>query len=388
MTSDNALRLYPVKTGVGVGQRGRAETFVQLRLDLLSEAEAAYLWLLFSAHALTPEGTLDQILADSRQYATDLGSRLRERIYTDVIPRLAESIAAARGMTSPTRADLDFTYQMALTILFRLLFVAYAEDKGLLPYCSNEDYRSRSLNKRARKLLDQESKRIPLESGSFMWDEVQILFNAVDQGHHDWGIPPCNGGLFESDRDKSRVGNEIRQISLGDQQFGLVLRALLLDATPDGIPGPVDFRSLSVREFGTIYEGLLQSELSVAQNDLAVSRDGLYVPAKRERDIVVRADQIYLHNASGRRKSTGSYYTKSFAVEHLLDHALEPALDDHLARLAALGDRATNDDFFDFPRRRYRHGLRSLPRRRHRPHRAPLHHLPRRPPRAGRQGRA
>ena len=42
------------------------------------------------------------------QYATDLGSRLRERIYTDVIPRLAESIAAARGMTSPTRADLDF----------------------------------------------------------------------------------------------------------------------------------------------------------------------------------------------------------------------------------------------------------------------------------------
>ena len=43
---------------------------------------------------------------------------------------------------------------MALTILFRLLFVAYAEDKGLLPYRSNEDYRSRSLNQRARKLLD------------------------------------------------------------------------------------------------------------------------------------------------------------------------------------------------------------------------------------------
>ena len=104
VTSDNALRLYPARTGVGVGQRGRAETFVQLRLDLLSEEEAAYLWLLFSAHALTPDGTLDQILENSRQYATDLGSRLRERIYSDVIPRLAESIAAARGMTSPTRA--------------------------------------------------------------------------------------------------------------------------------------------------------------------------------------------------------------------------------------------------------------------------------------------
>ena len=182
-----------------------------------------------------------------------------------------------------------------------------------------------------------------------MWQEVQLLFDAVDQGHHDWGIPPYNGGLFESGRDKSRVGNEIRQISLGDDQFGLVLRALLLDYEQrDDIHGPVDFRSLSVREFGTIYEGLLQSELSVAQNDLALNRDGLYVPAKRAQDIVVRADQIYLHNASGRRKSTGSYYTKSFAVEHLLDHALEPALDDHLARLETLGENASGDDFFDF----------------------------------------
>ena len=349
VTSDNALRLYPVKTGVGVGQRGRAETFVQLRLDLLSEADVAYLWLLFSAQALTPEGTLDQILENSRQYATDLGSRLRERIYSDVIPRLAESIAAARGMTGPTRADLDFTYQMALTILFRLLFVAYAEDKGLLPYRSNEDYCARSLNQRARRLLEMETDRTPFASGSFIWDEVQILFKAVNSGNPGWGIPPYNGGLFESGRDKSPIGAAIRQISLGDDQFGLVLRALLLDYEErDDIHGPVDFRSLSVREFGTIYEGLLQSELSVAQNDLAVGRDGLYVPAKRERDVVVRADEIYLHDASGSRKSTGSYYTKSFAVEHLLDHALEPALCDHLARLAALGERASGDDFFDF----------------------------------------
>ena len=170
-------------------------------------------------------------------------------------------------MTGPTRADLDFTYQMALTILFRLLFVAYAEDKGLLPYRSNEDYRARSLNQRARKLLAMEQRRTPLESGPFMWQEVQLLFDAVDQGHHDWGIPPYNGGLFESGRDKSPVGAAIRQISLGDDQFGLVLRALLLDYEQrDDIHGPVDFRSLSVREFGTIYEGLLQSELSVAQN--------------------------------------------------------------------------------------------------------------------------
>ncbi|HWV56719.1 MAG TPA: hypothetical protein VNZ57_04540 [Longimicrobiales bacterium] len=57
---------------------------------------------------------------------------------------------------------------------------------------------------------------------------------------------------------------------------------------------------------------------------------------------------MYLHNASGARKSSGAYYTKPFAVEHLLDAALEPALDDHFARLDALDDRTAAARFFDF----------------------------------------
>src|SRR5207253_5133340 len=56
----------------------------------------------------------------------------------------------------------------------------------------------------------------------------------------------------------------------------------------------------------------------------------------------------YLHNASGARQASGSCYTKSFAVEHLLDRALEPGLDDHLKRLDALSDRDAGERFFDF----------------------------------------
>ena len=59
--------------------------------------------------------------------------RLRKRIYEDVIPGLAESIAEARSMTEADRDALDHTYQMALTVLFRLICMPYAEDKGLLP---------------------------------------------------------------------------------------------------------------------------------------------------------------------------------------------------------------------------------------------------------------
>ena len=41
---------------------------------------------------------------------------------------------------------------MALTVLFRLLFIAYAEDRDLLPLKGNELYRRRSLKTKAIEL--------------------------------------------------------------------------------------------------------------------------------------------------------------------------------------------------------------------------------------------
>ena len=37
---------------------------------------------------------------------------------------------------------LKLTYEMALTVLFRLLFIAYAEDRDFLPFKTNESYRN------------------------------------------------------------------------------------------------------------------------------------------------------------------------------------------------------------------------------------------------------
>ncbi|HZZ61608.1 MAG TPA: hypothetical protein VFE63_10580 [Roseiarcus sp.] len=71
-------------------------------------------------------------------------------------------------------------------------------------------------------------------------------------------VPPYNGGLFTTDRAVSVAGAELARIRLPNELFQLALRDLLLTDLE-----PVDFRSLGVREFGTIYEGLLESELSV-----------------------------------------------------------------------------------------------------------------------------
>ena len=81
------------------------------------------------------------------------------------------------------------------------------------------------------------------------------LFRVVNTGKpKEWGVPAYNGGMFSEEAVVSPAGGLLAGISLPNKDFGPVLCDLLVDPTPEGF-GPVDFRSLGVREFGTIYEG-------------------------------------------------------------------------------------------------------------------------------------
>ena len=268
-------------------------------------------------------------------------------MYQSVVPLLAQGIVSARNLREPTAQDLADTYEMALTILFRLLFIAYAEDKDLLPYRWNGLYQRRSLKTKAKELVELAVTGAPFDEGDSLWGEISRLVKAVDQGNREWGVPAYNGGLFSEKPEISRSGSLLTSISLPNSIFGQALSDLLLIDGSEGL-GPVDFRSLGVREFGTIYEGFLESELSVAEIDLAVDRRGFYRPLREGEAPAVKNGQTYLHNASGARKSSGSYFTKSFAVEHLLERSLEPALKEHLARLEDLDEDEAAERFFDF----------------------------------------
>lgn len=344
------IRLYPRALDVGVGRRGRTDTWIEVRTDLMREDQVALLWLIFSSDALRAGGSIEHLLADSRRFATRLADDLRERIYDRVVPRLAEGIARARNVEKPDAAALRLTYTMALTVLFRLLFIAYAEDRDFLPYAGNHVYRRRALKTRAHELQEG---ALPAGPGDQLWREVALLWDAVRDGNPAWGVVAYGGGLFADDPAISSAGAALAGITLPDQIFRSVLRDLLLDMSNDlgdTSKGPVDFRSLRVAEFGTIYEGLLESELAVAETDLTTKRDRdelVYVPARVNDPVAVRRGEIYLHSRSGARKSSGSYFTPEFAVEHLLDAALTPALQAHRARLDLLDDDAAAGAFFD-----------------------------------------
>lgn len=347
----NRLRLYATAVDAGVGRRGRTETYVECQPTLLSNEHLPYLWLLYSADALARNGSLHEILEGSQRFSGDLAERLRERIYDHVVPELAQGVATERGLDAPTPQQLRQTYEMALTILFRLLFIAYAEDRDLLPYRTNEAYRRRSLKQKAQELAKHVADKTPISVGTSHWDEVKLLWQAVAVGNSEWGVPAYDGGLFSEKPKVSECGAALAGIALPNRVFEEALRWLLVIETPEGGLGPVDFRSLGVREFGTIYEGLLESELGLAETNLILKKQKnslVYVPAREKDRPEVLAGQVYLHNRSGARKSSGSYYTKSFAVEHLLSGALEPALEDHLVRLDGMDETDAAEAFFDF----------------------------------------
>jgi hypothetical protein len=104
-----------------------------------------YWWLFFRPEAFRPrvgegeEGCwLDTILQGSREYAKRLGDRLKERIFVSIFPYLAEGFLADRKARlgkrgNPSEEELADVFEATLTLLYRLLFLLYAESRDLLP---------------------------------------------------------------------------------------------------------------------------------------------------------------------------------------------------------------------------------------------------------------
>jgi hypothetical protein len=347
------IRLYPTRLELGVGRKGLAETFLELDLPQLTDATAGYLDLIFSAGALGQNGTAYEILKSSAQYAVALGERLRDKVYEDIIPELAVAVADAliEQDYEMDAEGLDLAYQLTLRVFFRMLFQVYAEDRKLLPYGENAKYDRNAIKTLAKDLVENPDQEFDEESTS-LWDDLAQVWRVIDSGDKSWGVPAYNGGLFSSDKELNPHGHILKDVRIPNSVMGPVLKALLLDDSEDGELGQIDFRSLSVREFGTIYEGLLESSLGLAEVDLTLDEKGTWIPAKKKDEIWAYAGRVYFHNTSGQRKGTGSYFTPSFVVEHLLERSLDPALDAHLLKVEELLEKqdqaAAAALFFDF----------------------------------------
>lgn len=159
------------------------------------------------------------------------------------------------------------------------------------------------------------------------------------------GRAAYDGGLFENDPE-APSGRLLARIKPSNAGLGKALYHLAYDEDDDDA-GRIDYSDLEIRHLGDIYEGLLQFEADRAREDLAYdSSSDAYVPAEEGQAVELPEGAVYLRGRSGGRKASGSYYTPQIVVRHLIEEALVPVHDDHLAvtaQIAGTGDHADSD---------------------------------------------
>ena len=262
------LRLY----GFGEGTEAY-EAFDLARL--VEPHEYARFTLLLSADNLLSGRTLD-LLRDSRREDKDITDRLYAD-YKALRSDLIDAVRAADASVDPLDA-----IARAQIILDRVLFVAFAEDGGLLP----------------RNTLEKAFEASNPFNPAPVWSNFVGLFRAIDQGNADLDIPQYNGGLFR--RDETIEG------------------LTLPDAVCEGFKaiGGYDFTTeVSVTVLGHIFE----------QSIADVER--LQAQARGEEAAPTKAS-----GATGRRKRDGVVYTPDYIARFIVSETLGA----HLAE--AFGD--------------------------------------------------
>ena len=264
--------------------------------------------LIFRREAFLPSATDQRTF---HQRAMDEGKFYEERVATDlsnlvfaqIYPLLARSIA-----TAAPEAGLQDVRQAALILLYRLLFILYAEDRDLLPV-NDRRYDDYGLRDKVRMEIGRrkDDGDIFSSTAARYWSTLDDLCRAIDKGDTSIGLPPYNGGLFDADRTPL-----LGKIRLPDSVMAEVIDKLSFERQ-DGTRKYINYRDLTVQQLGSIYERLLEHE---------VVKDGTTVEIR---------PNIFA------RKGSGSYYTPDDLVSLIIHETLEPLIG---KRFKAFEDKA------------------------------------------------
>ena len=268
----------------------------------------------FVAGPTDPRTFHQRAIEDTRFYEERVAANLSELVFGQVFPGLARAIAAAAP-----EAPLANVREAVLVLLYRLLFILYAEDRDLLPVRDTR-YDDYALRKNVRGDIRQRKDQQDVFSAraTRYWSALDDLCQAIAHGDVSIGLPPYNGGLFDQARTPL-----LGQIRLDDAVMATVIDALSFEQTPDG-RRYINYRDLGVQQLGSIYERLLEHDLV------------------RERDeITIRLNRLA-------RKGSGSYYTSDDLVALIIKETIEPLvrsrIDAFLARHAELATSPLSED--------------------------------------------
>jgi hypothetical protein len=363
--------------------------------DLTGSREAFHLlWGLLRQDALLPApALLDEVVRLGREHQVEVGARLGqqvpgavERLLQGALDHPANQTELAPFLGAARRELLEHLHAGALRCLYRILFVLYAEARGLLPL-DMPAYRDGCALSGSKGLVHRalnpatDPRRNPLASHGFFEATLRALFALLRAGA-DLGpegrIPAYGGGLFHPQPRAVDEPPKFDDLHIGDSTAAHVLQALTRVSTRNGLV-TLSYRELDVEQLGSLYEGLLErsvdyldepvwrirldgDEVLVTEAQLADLRKrrgetggeslddtdgeddedaeeitgeaeeeaeeepvatGKKKPIRRLDSQPISASSVVLRPGLGRKQS-GSYYTNRAFVEYLVRRAVDP----------------------------------------------------------------
>ncbi|MGH2660126.1 MAG: Eco57I restriction-modification methylase domain-containing protein, partial [Actinomycetota bacterium] len=309
----NGLRLRILRDNVSLTR----QAYVQFDLEAMMSGEVyadfVVLWLL--AHQSRVEGDRpeDCWLERWSAEAGTQGARALEQLRAGVevaITALGRGFLAHRAnealrleLRTGTLGTQEY-YRHLLRLVYRLLFLFVAEDRGLLLHAGAEES-SKDRYERYYS-LDRLRRLAERRRGSKHHDlyrSLVVVMDALgaDEGCPALGLPALGSFLWSRSSVAALAGCDIANRDLLEAVRAL---AFIEDAK---VLRAVDYRNLGSEELGSIYESLLELHP----------------------DLSVNAGAFTLATAGGHeRKTTGSYYTPTSLITELLNSALDPLLNE------------------------------------------------------------
>jgi hypothetical protein len=328
----NGLWLRILRDNVSLSRQAYVEFDLEAMFDGEVYSDFAMLWMLCHQSRVEAEKAPDCWLEKWSKLARDRGTRVLDDLRVGVTSAIE---ALGRGFIAHPKNDRlrdklrsgavttqDY-YRQLLRVVYRLLFLFVAEDRGLLhPPDAGEDACQLYDEYYSTSWLRELCRAIRGSKHGDLWHTLSLVIDALGSGTGlpQLGLPALGSFLWRRSSTADLVGPAAKSASPVDEAVNITnddllsaVRALAY-VQQDKVLRDVDYRNLGSEELGSVYESLLElhPEMNIEGRSFSLS-----VAAGHE------------------RKTTGSYYTPDSLVQCLLDSALEPVVAERIKGLKA-----------------------------------------------------
>jgi len=285
---------------------------------------------------------IERAAQGSNEYRLGVGEGIKDRVFEALRICIKGFLEHKTNNLNP-QTDIQICKEQSFILLYRLLFIMYAEDRDLLPYRTHRTYAE---NRSLRRFRDDIANRINnIENGkefeykvnsTNLWEDLTSLFDLLDRGGKRYGVPAYNSGLFDPEENPflaEKVLSDFYLTRVIDQ-----LGRAPDKEHPDAGLFRVDYRDLSIQHLGNVYEGLLELQPHYAvETMIGIRKKG---GLKKEEKVFPSSSKlpkgyewtgtkyekydVYLQTDKGERRSSGSYYTPNHIVEYIVRKTLGP----------------------------------------------------------------